>query len=107
MDAKDFWGLNAFEVEDKLRGVYGPTAGILTIGLVGENLVRFANIVCQKGRGGGRPGLGAVMGSKNLKALVVVGSGELPVAYPKGLKELGAEAYREVLNALRFAGFMG
>ena len=98
LDAKDFWGLNTFEVEDKLRGVYGPTAGILTIGQAGENLVKFANIVCQKGRGGGRPGLGAVMGSKNLKALVVVGSGELSAAYPKELKELGAEAYREVLT---------
>jgi len=98
LDAKDFWGLNTFEVEDKLRDVYGPTAGILTIGQAGENLVKFANIVCQKGRGGGRPGLGAVMGSKNLKALVVVGSGELSAAYPKELKELGAEAYREVLT---------
>jgi len=41
------------------------------------------------------------------KALVVVGSGELQAAYPKEPKELGAEAYREVLNALLFAGFHG
>ena len=103
LDAKELWGLNTFEVEDKLRSVYGPTAGILTIGQGGENLVKFANIVSQKGRGGGRPGMGAVMGSKNLKAVVIVGSGELPAAYPKDLKELGAEAYREVLTKPNYA----
>lgn len=103
LDAKELWGLNAFETEDRLRGVYRATAGILVIGQGGENLVRFANIVSQKGRGGGRPGMGAVMGSKNLKAVVIVGSGELQAAYPKDLKELGAEAYREVLTKPNYA----
>jgi aldehyde:ferredoxin oxidoreductase len=103
LDAKELWGLNAFEVEERLRSVYGPAAGILEIGQAGEKLVKFANIVSQKGRGGGRPGMGAVMGSKNLKALVIVGSGELPAAYPKDLKELGAEAYREVLTKPNYA----
>ncbi|MEM3874903.1 MAG: aldehyde ferredoxin oxidoreductase family protein [Candidatus Bathyarchaeia archaeon] len=103
LDAKELWGLNAFETEDRLRSVYGATAGILVIGQGGENLVRFANIVSQKGRGGGRPGIGAVMGSKNLKAVVMVGSGELPAAHPKDLKELGAEAYREVLTKPNYA----
>ncbi len=98
LDAKELWGLNTFETEDNLRSIYGPTAGILEIGPAGENLVKFANIVCQKGRGGGRPGMGAVMGSKNLKALAIIGSGDLPAAYPKDLKELGAEAYREILT---------
>ncbi|MEM1563403.1 MAG: aldehyde ferredoxin oxidoreductase family protein [Candidatus Bathyarchaeia archaeon] len=103
LEAKELWGLNAFETEDRLRSIYGATAGILVIGQGGENLVRFANIVSQKGRGGGRPGMGAVMGSKNLKAVVIVGSGELQAAYPKDLKELGAEAYREVLTKPNYA----
>ncbi|MEM3703364.1 MAG: aldehyde ferredoxin oxidoreductase family protein [Candidatus Bathyarchaeia archaeon] len=103
LDAKELWGINAFETEDRLRSIYGPTAGILEIGQAGENLVKFANIVSQKGRGGGRPGMGAVMGSKNLKAIVIIGSGELPVAYPKDLKELGAEAYREILTKPNYA----
>ncbi|MEM1589787.1 MAG: aldehyde ferredoxin oxidoreductase N-terminal domain-containing protein, partial [Candidatus Bathyarchaeia archaeon] len=103
LDAGEFWGLNTFETEDKLRSVYGPTAGILAIGQAGENLVKFANIVCQKGRGGGRPGMGAVMGSKNLKAVVILGSGELPAAYPKDLQALGAEAYREILTKPNYA----
>jgi len=90
--------LNSFETERELRDIYGPTAGILCIGQGGENLVKFANIVSQEGRAGGRPGMGAVMGSKNLKAIIILGSHDLPVAYPKKLKELGAEAYREVLT---------
>ncbi|MGC9346193.1 MAG: aldehyde ferredoxin oxidoreductase family protein, partial [Candidatus Bathyarchaeales archaeon] len=98
LDAGDFWGLNSFETERRLREVYGSTAGVLCIGQGGENLVKFANIVCQQGRAGGRPGMGAVMGSKNLKAVVIVGSGELSAAYPKNLKELGSEAYREILT---------
>jgi aldehyde:ferredoxin oxidoreductase len=103
LDAGDFWGLNSFKTESMLRQVYGPAAGILTIGQGGENLVKFANIVCQEGRAGGRPGIGAVMGSKNLKAVVIIGSGELPVAYPKELKKLGVEAYREILTKPPYA----
>ncbi|MEM3609283.1 MAG: aldehyde ferredoxin oxidoreductase N-terminal domain-containing protein, partial [Candidatus Bathyarchaeia archaeon] len=98
LDAKDLWGLNSFETEKRLRELYGTSAGILCIGQGGENLVKFANIVCQEGRAGGRPGIGAVMGSKNLKAVVFVGSGEVQVAYPKEMKELGAEAYRDILT---------
>ncbi len=97
LDGSDLWGLDSFAVEKKLRGRYGSTAGILLIGQGGENLVAFANIICQEGRAGGRPGIGAVMGSKNLKAIVITGSGDLSAEYPKEMKELGAEAYREIL----------
>jgi len=103
LDARDLWGLNSFKTERMLRRVYGPTAGVLTIGQGGENLVKFANIVCQEGRAGGRPGIGAVMGSKNLKAVVIIGSGDLPAAYPKELKQLAAEAYREILTKPPYA----
>jgi len=103
LDAGDLWGLNSFKTESMLRKVYGPTAGILVIGQAGENLVKFANIVCQEGRAGGRPGIGAVMGSKNLKAVVIMGSGDLSAAYPKELKKLGADAYREVLTKPPYA----
>lgn len=101
--AGDLWGLDSFKTESMLRQVYGPAAGILTIGQGGENLVKFANIVCQEGRAGGRPGIGAVMGSKNLKAVVIIGSGDLPAAYPKELKKLGVEAYREILTKPPYA----
>lgn len=103
LDARDLWGLNSFETEKKLADVYGHTAGVLCIGQGGENLVKFANIVSQEGRAGGRPGMGAVMGSKNLKAVVFIGTNELPAAYPKEMKDLGAEAYREVLVKPNYA----
>jgi len=103
LDATDLWGLNSFETEKKLKETYGSAAGILIIGPAGENLVKFANIVSQEGRAGGRPGIGAVMGSKNLKAVVFIGSSELSAAYPKEMKELGAEAYREVLTKPAYA----
>jgi len=103
LDAKDLWGLDSFETEKKLRNIYGSTVGILCIGPGGENLVKFANVVSQEGRAGGRPGIGAVMGSKNLKAVVFFGSGDLQAAYPKEIKELGAEAFREVLTKPNYA----
>jgi aldehyde:ferredoxin oxidoreductase len=98
LDAKDLWGLNSSETEKKLKGIYGPASGILCIGQAGENLVKFANIVSQEGRAGGRPGIGAVMGSKMVKAVVFIGSCELSAAYPREMKELGLDAYREVLT---------
>jgi aldehyde:ferredoxin oxidoreductase len=103
LDGRDLWGLNSFETEKKLRDVYGNSAGILCIGQAGENLVKYANVVSQEGRAGGRPGMGAVMGSKNLKAVVFIGTHDLPAANSKGLKELGAEAYREVLTKPNYA----
>ncbi|HVO36716.1 MAG TPA: aldehyde ferredoxin oxidoreductase family protein, partial [Candidatus Acidoferrum sp.] len=103
LDGKDVWGLNSFEAEKNLRGLYGPASGILLIGQGGENLVKFANVVCQEGRAGGRPGMGAVMGSKNLKAVVIVGSGDLSPAYPKEMQELGSDGYREVMTKPSFA----
>ena len=103
LDAKDLWGSCSFKTEKKLRNIYGPVAGILCIGPGGENLVKFANIVSQEGRAGGRPGIGAVMGSKNLKAVVFLGSGDLQAAYPKEIRELGADAYREVLTKPNYA----
>ena len=69
LDASNLWGLSSFEAEKQLREVYGKAVGIVSIGQAGENLVKFACVVSQEGRAGGRPGMGAVMGSKNLKAL--------------------------------------
>lgn len=103
LDGKDVWSLNTFEAEKKMREDYGQAAGIVTIGPAGENLVLFANILSQEGRAGGRPGIGAVMGSKQLKAIVFIGSNELSPAYPEEMKDLGGEAYREILTKPNYA----
>jgi aldehyde:ferredoxin oxidoreductase len=103
IDAKDFWGLTSFETEAHLKTLYGRTAGIVSIGPAGENLVKFAVVVSQEGRAGGRAGMGAVMGSKNLKAIVFEGYNDVPVAYPKDIKELSAAGYREILTKPSYA----
>jgi aldehyde:ferredoxin oxidoreductase len=103
IDARDFWGLNSFDTEAHLKSLYERTAGIVSIGPAGENLVKFATVVSQEGRAGGRPGMGAVMGSKNLKAVVFEGYNEIPVAYPKNMKELSAAGYREVMTKPNYA----
>ncbi len=95
-DAKDLWGRDTFEVQDILESEYGKNAGILTIGPAGENLVSLAVINSEKGRAGGRPGIGAVMGSKNLKAVVINGTKEIPVNDKDELFKLGAEGYKDV-----------
>ncbi|MFB6470489.1 MAG: aldehyde ferredoxin oxidoreductase family protein [Vulcanisaeta sp. AZ3] len=89
--AEDLWGLDAFTAEDRLKKIHGSDVGMVMIGPAGENLVRFATIVAQKGRSGGRPGIGAVMGSKNLKAVVMRGHGEIKVADPM-LRKIGVDA---------------
>lgn len=98
IEAEDYRGLSTLETERKLREEYGGDIGVLSIGLAGENKVRFANIVSQGGRAGGRPGVGAVMGSKNLKAIVFRGHRDIPVAEPKLLEEVGSKAYRRILE---------
>ncbi len=106
VDAKNFWGLDAYETEKQLKPMFEGSAGIVMIGPAGENLVKYATIVSQQGRSGGRPGMGAVMGSKNLKAIVVEGANMPPLAYPKEFKELSAAAYREVLTKPNYEFWM-
>jgi aldehyde:ferredoxin oxidoreductase len=69
-DARDLWGLGSFTVQSKL--IERHQGGTLVIGPAGENLVRFANIASGE-RFLGRGGMGAVLGSKNLKAIVAQG----------------------------------
>ncbi|MEM4717401.1 MAG: aldehyde ferredoxin oxidoreductase family protein [Desulfurococcaceae archaeon] len=99
MDAEDLWGLDTFTTEDKLIKTHGKNNGVLLIGPAGENLVRYATIVSQRGRSGGRPGIGAVMGSKKLKAIVVKGSMEPRIANREELRKLSEEAYNEILKS--------
>ncbi|PWI47804.1 hypothetical protein CEE45_09845 [Candidatus Heimdallarchaeota archaeon B3_Heim] len=81
-------GLDCVHTEDKLKEEYGKKAQIASIGLAGENLVLFSGIVTDKGRIAARSGVGAVMGSKNLKAVVVRGTKLINSADPSGLNEL-------------------
>ena len=91
-DAGDLWGKDTNEVDDLLREEFGPKAGIACIGPVGERADLLAAIINDKGRAAGRSGLGAVMGSKRLKAIVVRGSKKVPVADAELLKTTREDA---------------
>jgi len=96
--AADLWGLDSYETEKKLKSEHGASTGVLTIGQSGENLSRFSTVVSQEGRAGGRPGMGAVMGSKNLKAIIIKGTGDIPVANADELKRMGREGFQDLLK---------
>lgn len=91
-DAAHLWGKNTFETEDAVLAEVGvPKAQAAVIGPAGENLVRFACIENNYWRSAGRTGVGAVMGSKNLKAVVFHGDQKIEMAHPDKLKELTKE----------------
>lgn len=104
--AEDLWGLDAFTAYDKLLEKYGKNIGTLIIGPAGERLVKFATVVAQKGRSGGRPGMGAVMGSKKLKAIVVKGTKKPELFDPDEYAKFAREALRDVKNSPNYSFWM-
>ena len=85
-DASHLWGKITGEVQDALLAEVGDRlARVATIGPAGENLVRFACIANELNEVAGRTGMGAVMGAKKLKAIVVRGKTPVRIADPKGL----------------------
>ncbi len=89
-DARDLWGLKTNDTLGRLKSKHGQAAKSVCIGPAGERLVRFAVVMGDKGSTGGS-GFGAVMGSKNLKAVVVKGSGKTDVARPDRLKRINSQ----------------
>lgn len=89
LPADAVWGQGTFACNDWIYEQYGKGVGVLNIGQGGENMVRYATIRSMEGRSGGRPGMGAVMGSKLLKAIVVRGTKTIPQAHPATMKAMG------------------
>ncbi len=87
LPADEWWGLDCNAVEDKAQELYGPKARSASIGPAGERTNLLSCIVNDKGRVAGRSGLGAVMGSKRLKAVVAVGDAKVSMADPQGMKK--------------------
>jgi len=114
-DASHLWGKDTFETHDAVREEVGSTgrrgleAGVACIGQAGERLVRFAAIMVdgKDGRAVGRSGLGAVMGSKNLKAVAVRGTQTFPIADEKGLSEYLKELRKEIVSTSKGFGALG
>lgn len=111
-DGAFLWGKDTFETEEALCAAEGKTAGVACIGPAGERMVLIANIMHdgRNARAAGRGGLGAVMGSKNLKAVVARGNGKTVMADEKTVREKSAEKakfYIEKLPAMTRFGTAG
>lgn len=92
-DANSLWGNNTRDTEDRVREISGESRmKVMTIGPAGENLVKFACICNDYFRQAGRAGGGAVMGSKKLKAIGILGTGKVELAdgesFDKSVKEV-------------------
>ncbi|MCU0615417.1 MAG: hypothetical protein MUD09_10140 [Desulfobacterales bacterium] len=96
-DAEHIWGKDTFETQKAIQEELGdPEIKSVCIGPAGEKLVRFACILTETGDAAGRTGMGAVMGSKNLKAVAVRGSGGIRVARPKEFLDLSIKINNEI-----------
>ena len=98
-DASQLWTMDAFKTEQALKQEYkSQKAEVMCIGPAGENLVRYASVVNDRGSLAGRGGMGAVMGSKKLKAIVVGGKSKYAVAASaayKAVRKLGLEEMKK------------
>jgi len=107
-DASKFWGKDSYEAHDKIKDELGvPRASIVKIGQAGENLVRMACVVGDKHAFAGRTGMGAVMGSKNLKAIAVFGTTKQEVADPEKLRKLSGNLSVKVAKSAADFGKYG
>ncbi|HZR84465.1 MAG TPA: aldehyde ferredoxin oxidoreductase family protein [Candidatus Binatia bacterium] len=110
--AGTLWGQEIPPVFDELRTRYGGKSevGVSAIGPAGEKQSRIASVMNDRYHAFGRQGFGAIYGSKNLKAVVVAGSGEVPIANPSRFRELcqavTAEYKSDLSLRMRFMVFM-
>ncbi len=93
-DASDLWGKATFAVEKQFKEKLGEEFQVAVIGVGGENLVPYACINHDYGRQAGRGGVGAVMGSKKVKAIVVHGTKSIPVADMDAYRKAGMALYK-------------
>jgi aldehyde:ferredoxin oxidoreductase len=91
-DASSLWGKGVYAAGNILKNEYGKKVRFITTGVAGENLCRSANLMTEND-GSVTGGFGAVFGSKNLKAIAVLGSGGPSTAQPDKLKELNKKVY--------------
>lgn len=104
-DAGHLWGKKVREVDEMLKAEFGDAkAQVMQIGPGAENGVRFASIINMASRNNGRTGMGLVMASKNLKAIVVRGKTPLAIADPKKLAEMAKWGAKELPNNPDMAG---
>ncbi len=102
-DASHIWGRKVSETTEIVRKETSYSASVATIGPAGENLVKYAHIAFDIYRAAGRGGLGAVLGSKKVKAIAVYGNKNIPVRDEEKLKILRDYWYRHFSESPRYA----
>ena len=98
LDATELWGLDTRETNEILREKHGNCQNAC-IGPAGENLVKFACIIVSKTHAAGRTGMGCVMGSKNLKAVVVKSKSHVSVADSQRFDQFKKQYIEQIKNA--------
>ena len=98
-DASSYWGMKALDTIDAIKKDFEKTVSVLTIGPGAEKLVKFGVVVSERTRSGGRPGIGTVFGSKNLKAVVVDRKPDFKMYDFDEARNLGNEAAKFLKNA--------
>ena len=104
-DAARLWGKDTYETQGLIDEEVGTKASTACIGTGGEKMLKYAGVMNDEGRTAGRCGLGALMGSKNLKAVVVSGNKKAEVADPDGLKVLVGEALSCIKSTANTNGY--
>ncbi|MCX5850501.1 MAG: aldehyde ferredoxin oxidoreductase, partial [Deltaproteobacteria bacterium] len=100
-DAGEYWGKGASDVNTALKKKFGKNYRTLVIGPAGEKLVKYSVILSEGHHATGRAGFGAIMGSKNLKAILVKASKkEMDLADPKKVEKLRKELNKKISEAL-------
>jgi len=99
--ADDIWGQGIMATQQLIHQRHGARCQVATIGQAGENLSRIATIGTNLGSAAGQGGFGAVMGSKQLKALVVHGTGRPTLADPEGFRQFTRAVAQEYLRDVR------
>ena len=95
-DAAHLWGKDTVETEEMLKTELGKETRVASIGPAGEKLSLISSVMNNKGRAAGRSGVGAVMGSKKLKAVAVMGTAQIPVASKTRVNSLRRECIRDM-----------
>jgi aldehyde:ferredoxin oxidoreductase len=103
-DAGHLWGKDAYETEEMLMAEYGKQCHVACIGPAGEKKSLIAAIMTDKGSAAGRSGLGAVMGSKKLKAVVARGTMPVAVADKAAAERLRKEHVQDLMKAPGMGG---
>ncbi|MGY5853682.1 MAG: aldehyde ferredoxin oxidoreductase family protein [Candidatus Thorarchaeota archaeon] len=99
IDASEFMGMKTNEVTAEIKKKHNdPDIQVAAIGPAGERKVRFASVIINNARAAGRTGMGAVLGSKNVKAIAIRGHGPIEVSNHEAFVELSKEAHMRVRN---------